>query len=204
MQKRCAWVHAKYPICVDYHDREWGVPVHDDRGHFEMLTLEGAQAGLSWMTILRKREGYSKAFLGFDIAQIATFTRAEEERLRQCSSIVRNRLKIASVVSNARCFLSIQQEFGTFDHYIWRFVDNQPILNKWKNGGDLPVATPVSDIISQDLKKRGFRFVGSTIIYAYMQAIGMVNDHTVDCFRHHEMLANLPNAIPKEKKRKET
>ena len=184
MQKRCAWVHTKYPICVDYHDREWGVPVHDDKRHFEMLTLEGAQAGLSWMTILRKREGYRKAFLGFDVAQIAAFTPVQEEELRQCSSIVRNRLKIASVVNNAGHFLSIQQEFGSFDHYIWRFVDNQSILNKWKNGGDLPVSTPISGMISRDLKKRGFRFVGSTIIYAYMQAIGMVNDHTVDCFRY--------------------
>jgi DNA-3-methyladenine glycosylase I len=170
-----------------YHDREWGVPVHDDRLLFEFLTLEGAQAGLSWITILRKREAYRKAFAGFDPAAVARFDRAKVARLLADEGIVRNRLKVESAITNARAFLKIQKEFGSFDAYQWRFVGGRPIRNAWKRIRDIPASTPVSDAMSRDLKKRGFRFVGSTICYAHMQAVGMVNDHTVDCFRWREL-----------------
>lgn len=179
--KRCHWANEKNPLYLDYHDNEWGVPVHDDIHHFEMLTLEGAQAGLSWETVLNKREHYRKVFLGFDPVKVARFTPIKIEKLLLDPGIIRNRLKVESTVSNAKAFLKIQKEFGSFDKYIWGFIDNKPIKNTIKRMTDVPAKTPISDKISKDLKKRGFRFVGSTIIYAYMQAIGMVNDHLSDC-----------------------
>lgn len=185
---RCPWVDLTKPDYISYHDKEWGVPVHDDRTLFEFLTLEAAQAGLSWYTILRKRANYRKAFADFDAQKVARFTQAKIEKLLLDPGIVRNRLKVESAVNNARQFLKVQEEFGTFDAYIWRFVNGKPIVNKWKTLKDFPAKTTISDTISKDLKKRGFRFVGSTIIYAHMQATGMVNDHTVDCFRRKELL----------------
>lgn len=185
---RCPWVDLTKPDYVSYHDEEWGVPVHDDRTLFEFLTLEAAQAGLSWYTILRKRSNYRKAFADFDARKVAGFTPAKIEKLLLDPGIVRNRLKVESAVNNARQFLKVQEEFGTFDAYIWRFVNGKPIVNKWKTLKDFPAKTTVSDTISKDLKNRGFRFVGSTTIYAHMQATGMVNDHTVDCFRRKELL----------------
>ena len=182
--KRCFWVSLDKPYYVEYHDTEWGVPVHDDQRHFEMLILEGAQAGLSWETILRKREHYRRAFADFDPARVARFTQARIEKLLLDPGLVRNRLKIHSAVKNARAFLAIQKEFGTFDAYVWRFVGNRPIDGKRKSRADVPVKTQESDALSKDLQKRGFNFVGSTIIYSYMQAVGLVNDHTIDCFRH--------------------
>jgi DNA-3-methyladenine glycosylase I len=183
---RCAWCGTD-PLYVEYHDTEWGVPVRDDRKLFEFLILEGAQAGLSWLTILRKREGYRKAFADFDPQKVARFTPARVERLLQDPSIVRNRLKVESSVSNARAFLKVQDEFGSFSDYIWRFVDGKPIVNRFKSMKDVPAKTEVSDAVSKDMKKRGFRFVGSTIVYAHMQATGMVNDHMVDCFRYRKL-----------------
>jgi DNA-3-methyladenine glycosylase I len=182
--KRCFWVSLDKPFYVDYHDTEWGVPVHEDQRHFEMLILDGAQAGLSWETILRKREHYRRAFAEFDPAKVARFTPARIEKLLLNPGLVRNRLKINSAVKNARAFLAIQKEFGTFDAYVWRFVGNRPIDGKRKGRADIPVKTEESDALSKDLQKRGFNFVGSTIVYAYMQAGGLVNDHTTDCFRH--------------------
>lgn len=184
--KRCFWVSLDKPYYVEYHDTEWGVPVHDDRQHFEMLILEGAQAGLSWETILRKREHYRRAFDGFDPAKVARFTAARIEKLLLDPGLVRNRLKIHSAVKNARAFLAIQKEFGTFDAYVWRFVGNRPIERERKRRADVPAKTEESDALSKDLQKRGFNFVGSTIAYSYMQAVGLVNDHTTDCFRHKE------------------
>jgi DNA-3-methyladenine glycosylase I len=182
--KRCGW--AKNDLAIQYHDTEWGVPLHDDRGLFEFLILEGAQAGLSWDTILRKRENYRRAFDNFDPEKVARYTDKRIAKLLQDEGIIRNRLKIASAVSNAKAFLKVQKEFGSFDKYIWGFVDGKPIKNKWKEIGQVPAKTEVSDAISKDLKKRGFNFVGSTIIYAHMQATGMVNDHLVSCFRYKE------------------
>jgi len=179
---RCGWV-ASDPLYRTYHDREWGVPVHDDRLLFEFLTLEGAQAGLSWITILKKRDAYRTAFAGFDPNVVAGFDGAKIAELLANPGIVRNRLKVESAVTNARSFLKIQEEFGSFDAYQWRFVGGRPIRNAWKSIKEIPARTPVSDAMSLDLKRRGFRFVGSTICYAHMQAVGMVNDHTVDCFR---------------------
>jgi len=169
-----------------YHDREWGVPVHDDEVLFEFLTLEGAQAGLSWETILRKREAYRRAFAGFDAARVARFTPARVARLLENPGIVRNRLKIASTVGNARAFLAVQREFGSFDAYVWRFVDGAPRINRRRTFRQVPARTPQSDALSRDLLDRGFKFVGSTICYAFMQAVGMVNDHTVNCFRYRQ------------------
>ncbi|HEY4745819.1 MAG TPA: DNA-3-methyladenine glycosylase I [Desulfuromonadaceae bacterium] len=183
---RCAWAGSD-PLYQAYHDREWGVPVHDDRLLFEFLTLEGAQAGLSWITILRKREAYRAAFAGFDPEQVARFDEQRVAELLANPGIVRNRLKVASAVTNARAFLRVQEEFGSFDAYMWRFVDGRPIRNAWRSIREVPASTPVSDALSRDLKRRGFRFVGTTICYAHMQAIGMVNDHTVDCFRWQEL-----------------
>ena len=180
---RCPWVPADKPYYAAYHDIEWGVPVHDDRLHFEMLTLEGAQAGLSWDTILKRRDGYRQAFKGFDPQQVARLTDAELEALMADPGIIRHRLKIFSARKNARAFLVIQKEFGSFDVYVWRFVGGQPRVNRPKTMREVPARTDQSDALSQDLKKRGMSFVGSTILYAYMQAIGMVNDHTPDCFR---------------------
>jgi DNA-3-methyladenine glycosylase I len=185
-RSRCAWPGSD-PLYIAYHDLEWGVPVHDDRLLFEFLTLEGAQAGLSWITIMRKRQAYREAFAGFEPETVARFNRAKVARLLADAGIVRNRLKVESAITNARAFLKVQEEFGSFDAYQWRFVGGRPIRNAWKRVGDIPASTPVSDAMSRDLKKRGFRFVGSTICYAHMQAVGMVNDHTVDCFRWREL-----------------
>jgi DNA-3-methyladenine glycosylase I len=182
--ERCAWVGADDPLMLRYHDREWGVPVHDERIFFEFLTLEGAQAGLSWETILRKRAAYREAFAHFDPARVARFTPARVERLLQDPGIVRNRLKVESAIGNARAFLRIQREFGTFDAYIWPFVGGSPMRNRRRSLEDVPARTPESDALSRDLLERGFKFVGSTICYAFMQAVGLVNDHTVDCFRY--------------------
>jgi DNA-3-methyladenine glycosylase I len=180
---RCAWSGSD-PLYQAYHDNEWGLPVHADRRLFEMLILEGAQAGLSWSTILRKRENYRRAFDAFDPRKIATYNSARLARLMKDEGIVRNRLKIESTVINAKAFLAVQKEFGSFDVYVWRFVGGQPLVSHRRSIKDLPSQTPESDALSKDLKKRGFTFVGSTICYAFMQAVGMVNDHTVDCFRY--------------------
>jgi DNA-3-methyladenine glycosylase I len=185
---RCSWCGTD-PLYVSYHDDEWGVPVFDDQRLFEFLVLEGAQAGLSWSTILRKREGYRRAFASFEPAKVARFTSRRIERLLADPGIVRNRLKVASAVTNARAFLAVQHEFGSFAAYQWRFVDGTPLQNHWSSLQHLPARTKVSDALSRDLKQRGFSFVGSTIIYAHMQAVGMVNDHIVSCFRHRELAA---------------
>ena len=181
---RCHWAPADDAVYTAYHDKEWGVPVHDDRRLFEFLILEGAQAGLSWSTILHKRDGYRKAFARFDPGKVARFGARDVARLMKDSGIVRNRLKIGSAVSNAKAFLAVQKEFGSFDEYIWSFVGGKPLLNRWRSRGQVPARTEISDRMSKDLKKRGFRFVGSTICYAFMQATGMVNDHGMHCFRH--------------------
>ena len=178
---RCAWV-AERPHFIRYHDEEWGVPIHDDRRHFEMLLLEGAQAGLTWETILLRREGYREAFAQFDPVQVARFTDKIKAALLKDTRIIRNRLKIESAVTNAQAFLAVQQECGSFDGYVWRFVGGRPKVNRWKTRSQVPATTSESDALSKDLKRRGFRFVGSTIIYAYMQAAGLVDDHTLDCF----------------------
>jgi DNA-3-methyladenine glycosylase I len=184
---RCEWVSGADPLMVEYHDREWGMPVHDDRKHFEFLVLEGAQAGLSWSTILKRREGYRRAFDDFDPRKVARFTDQRIEKLLLDASIIRNRQKIASAVRNAGLFLDVQEEFGSFDAYAWRFVDGHPKVNRAKTTSDIPPTSPQSDAFSKDLKSRGFSFVGSTIIYAHMQAVGMVNDHLVDCYRYLEV-----------------
>jgi DNA-3-methyladenine glycosylase I len=183
---RCAWAGSD-PLYVQYHDEEWGVPVHDDRHLFEMLILEGAQAGLSWITILRRREQYRAAFDGFDVEKVARYDEAKIAELLQNPGIIRNKLKVNAAVTNARAFLRVQEEFGSFDAYIWRFVGGQPIVNHRQTLGDIPAETAESRAMSTDLRKRGFRFVGPTICYAHMQATGMVNDHTVDCFRYREV-----------------
>jgi DNA-3-methyladenine glycosylase I len=182
MKTRCAWAGTD-PLYVAYHDKEWGRPVRDDRVLFEFLTLEGAQAGLAWITILRKREHYRKAFDGFDPRKVARYTPARVKRLLADPSIVRNRLKIDSTITNAKAFLAVQQEFGSFAKYLWGFVGGKPIVNRPASGHGVPASTALSDTISKDLKRRGFRFVGSTIVYAYLQAVGVVDDHTRDCFR---------------------
>jgi DNA-3-methyladenine glycosylase I len=186
-RKRCEWVNPDDPLMVDYHDREWGLPVHDDRKHFEFLVLEAAQAGLSWSTILKRREGYRRAFSNFDPQKVARFAGKRIEELAQDSSIIRNRMKITAAVRNAGQFLAIQDEFGSFDSYAWRFVEGRPRLNHVRTMKDIQATSPQSDAFSKDLKQRGFSFVGSTIIYAHMQAVGMVNDHFVDCFRYREV-----------------
>lgn len=185
-KNRCEWCGTE-PLYVEYHDNEWGVPLHDDRGLFELLTLEGAQAGLSWLTILRKREHYRNAFHGFDPQRVAGYSKKDVEQLLGNPGIVRNRRKIESTVGNARCVLAIQEEFGSFDAFLWRYVDHQPLQNARKSLTELPAKTALSDTISKDLKKQGFNFVGSTICYAFMQAVGMVNDHVVTCFRHEQV-----------------
>lgn len=182
---RCPWCLG-FDDYIKYHDEEWGVPVHDDRIHFEFLILEGAQAGLSWATILKKREGYRKAFADFDPVKLARFTDKKLERILTNPAIVRNRLKVYAAVNNAKRFLEVQKEFGSFDKYIWGFVGGKPIVNKRRGMGDIAATTPESDALSKDLLKRGFKFVGSTVIYAHMQACGLVNDHQVDCFRYKE------------------
>jgi DNA-3-methyladenine glycosylase I len=185
--KRCAWVNPNDPLMLAYHDREWGVPVHDDRTHFEFLVLEAAQAGLSWAIVLKKREGYRRAFSQFDPAKVARYTEKRIEMLVADPAIVRNRLKIAAAVRNARAFLAVQDEFGSFDDYCWRFVDGRPRVNRRSTESSIPATSPESDAFSKDLKRRGFSFVGSTVIYAHMQATGMVNDHLVRCFRYREL-----------------
>jgi DNA-3-methyladenine glycosylase I len=179
---RCAWASGE--LSIRYHDEEWGVPVHDDRALFEFLILEGAQAGLSWNTILNKRENYRKAFDGFDAKLVSRYDQRKVEKLLADPGIVRNKLKVASTVENAKAFLRVQEEFGSFDRYIWQFVEGKPRVNKWRSLRQLPARTPESDAMSKDLKKRGFKFVGSTILYAFMQATGMVNDHVITCFRY--------------------
>lgn len=183
MTQRCGWC-GDDPLYVEYHDQEWGVPVFDDTRLFEFLILEGAQAGLSWITVLRKREGYRKQFAEFDPQRVARLTDKQLERRLEDPGIIRNRLKVFGARTNARAFLKVQEEFGSFSTYIWGFVDGKPIQNRWQSLSEVPATTPLSDTISKDMKRRGFTFVGSTIIYAHMQATGMVNDHTVGCFRH--------------------
>ena len=184
--KRCNWSEGD-KLDVEYHDTEWGVPVHDDQVLFEFLTLEGAQAGLSWRTVLHKRENYRRAFAHFDPEKVVQFDQAKIESLMQDQGIVRNRLKIESTINNARVLLEIKQEFGSFDTYLWDFVGGDPLINHWRNMGEVPSSSPQSDSMSKSLKKRGFRFVGTTICYAYMQACGLVNDHLTECFRHQEV-----------------
>ena len=186
--QRCPWLDLDKPDYVAYHDREWGVPVHDDRKHFEFLTLESAQAGLSWYTVLRKRANYRQAFAEFDPAKVARFNAAKIEQMLQDPGLIRNRRKISAAVENARHFLAVQDEFGSFSAYIWRFVDGEPIVNEFRTLADLPATSRESDALSKDLKSRGFKFIGSIVIYAHMQATGMVNDHVLDCFRRGQIL----------------
>ncbi|MCR9248977.1 MAG: DNA-3-methyladenine glycosylase I [bacterium] len=186
--KRCGWVENTFDEYIHYHDTEWGVPVHDDQTHFEFLTLESAQAGLSWATILRKREGYRKAFENFNIQKVASYDEKKVELLMNDASIIRNKLKIVAAVNNAQRFIEIQEQFGSFDKYIWDFVNGETIVGHWKVHTDCPATTKESDALSKDLKKRGFKFLGSTTVYAHMQAAGLVNDHTVDCFRYQELI----------------
>ncbi len=186
-KQRCAWVNPDKSLDVEYHDKQWGVPVFDDNMLFEMLILEGAQAGLSWTTILKKRENYKKAFDNFNPQKVAQYDQDKEDELLQNKGIVRNKLKIKSAIRNAKVFLDIQKEFGSFSDYIWSFVENNPIQNNFENISEIPTKTELSDKISKDLKKRGMNFVSSTITYAFMQSIGMVNDHEVNCFRHKEV-----------------
>ena len=186
-RRRCDWVPSGDPGYVAYHDEEWGVPSHDDRHLFELLVLEGAQAGLSWATILRKRDGYRAAFAGFEPARVARFGRRDVERILRNPAIVRNRLKIESAVNNAARVLEVQEELGSLDTYLWQFVDGKPIVNRWRALGEVPAETAESTALSKDLKKRGFRFVGPTVCYAFMQAAGLVNDHTTTCFRYREL-----------------
>ena len=185
VRRRCAW--ARNPLAVRYHDREWGVPVRDDRKLFELLILEGAQAGLSWDTILAKRENYRRAFAAFEPRKVARFDARRKNALMLDAGIVRNRLKIEAAVLNARCFLAVQKEFGSFSRYVWAFVDGRPVQNRWPRTRQVPARSAVSDALAKDLKRRGFKFVGTTIMYAFMQAVGMVNDHTLDCFRHRAL-----------------
>lgn len=179
--ERCAWLNLKEPIYVKYHDEEWGVPIYDDQQLFEMLCLEGAQAGLSWITVLKRREGYRAAFDQFNVDKIIQYDAAKLQALKEDAGIIRNRLKIESVVKNAKAYLNMQAQHGSFSNYIWSFVDGQPILNEWQHSSEVPATTDISDRMSKQLKKDGFKFVGSTICYAFMQAVGMVNDHTMNC-----------------------
>lgn len=187
MKRRCEWVTGSDALYTRYHDEEWGVPVHDDRLLFEFLILEGAQAGLSWITVLRKREHYRKAFDRFDAERIARYDRNKVAQLMKNPGIIRNRLKIAAAIANARSFLAVQSEFGSFDRYVWRFVNGKTIHNRWSSLKKVPAKTRESDAMSRDLQNRGFKFAGSTICYAFMQAVGMVNDHVVDCFRYKQL-----------------
>ena len=185
-KNRCGWVGSD-PLMRAYHDEEWGSPVHDDQGLFEMLILEGAQAGLSWSTILKRREGYRKAFMNFDVEKVARFSETDFERLIENKEIIRNKLKIRSAINNAQQFIKVQKEFDSFNNYIWSFVDNKPIHNQFKLLSEIPTSTPLSEQISKDLKKRGFNFIGPTICYALIQSIGMVNDHLISCYRYKEI-----------------
>ncbi|NNF47611.1 MAG: DNA-3-methyladenine glycosylase I [Desulfofustis sp.] len=191
MMKRCEWC-GDNPLYLAYHDEEWGLPVRDDRMLFEFLVLEGAQAGLSWLTILKKRQNYRQAFDNFDIERVARYTEGDVARLRADAGIVRNRLKIESAINNAREVLDLQQQCGSFSAYLWEWVDHTPLQNGWRQLAAVPASTPLSDALSKDLKKRGFTFFGSTICYAFMQAVGMVNDHVTDCFRYEEIKAHAP------------
>ncbi len=190
MCKRCAWVEGQFEAYIQYHDEEWGVPVHEDKKHFEFLILEGAQAGLSWSTVLKRREGYRAAFADFNVEEVARFDEKKLESLLLDRAIIRNRLKVFATATNARAFLKVQNEFGSFDKYIWSFVNNKPIVGNWSKMSQVPATTPESDALSKDLQKRGFKFVGSTIMYAHMQACGLFNDHTTDCFRFQEIVKN--------------
>jgi DNA-3-methyladenine glycosylase I len=187
---RCPWCEGS-ELYRRYHDEEWGIPVHEERKHFEFLVLESAQAGLSWATILKKRDNYRKAYRGFDPQVVARFGTRDVKRLLNDAGIVRNRLKIESSINNAKRFLEVQQEFGSFDTYLWSFVGGSPIVNRWKTLEEIPAKTDLSDKVSKDLKNRGFRFVGSTIIYAHLQAVGLVNDHLIDCYRYNELILNM-------------
>lgn len=186
-KNRCFWVPENDAVYIDYHDKEWGVPIHDDRLLFEFLILEGAQAGLSWITILKRRDHYRKHFDNFNAKKIAQYDSQKVKQLLATPDIIRNRLKVAAAITNAKAFLEVQKEFKNFDQYIWGFVDGKPIINKWRDRFDVPAVTEISDKMSKDLKKRGFKFIGSTICYAFMQAVGMVNDHTIDCFRYKDL-----------------
>jgi DNA-3-methyladenine glycosylase I len=186
-KNRCGWC-LKFDQYIQYHDEEWGVPVHDDRKHFEFLILEGAQAGLSWATILKRRDGYRKAFADFDPEKVAKFKESRIEKILLDTGIIRNRLKVYAAVNNANKFLEVQKEFGSFDKYIWGFVNHKPIQNKWKSLKEVPATTKESDALSKDLIKRGFKFVGSTVMYAHMQACGLVNDHLVNCWRYRKVI----------------
>ncbi len=186
MKTRCDWCLGSDDY-IRYHDEEWGVPVYDDQKLFEFLTLESAQAGLSWITVLRKREGYRQAFAGFDVEKVAKFTDRKIQSLLENPGIIRNKLKVKAAVTNARCFIEVQKEFGSFSNYQWSFVGGKPIVNRWKTMDEVPATSAESDALSKDLKKRGFKFVGSTIVYAHMQAVGMVNDHLVSCFRYGQV-----------------
>ena len=185
--KRCSWVNVDHVLMREYHDREWGVPTHEDRTHFEFLILEAAQAGLSWSIVLNKRDGYRHAFSGFDPEKVARYSESRIDRLTADPGIIRNRMKIAAAVKNARAFLAVREEYGSFDAYCWRFVDGRPRQNRWTTLRQLPATTRESDAFSKDLKRRGFSFVGSTVMYAHMQAVGMVNDHLIDCFRYRDV-----------------
>ena len=198
-RERCTW--ATGPWLVPYHDEEWGVPVHDDRTHFEFLVLEGAQAGLSWLTILKRRHDYRRVFADFDPAKVARITPARLEAILADASIIRNRRKVESVVSNAKAFLAVQEEHGSFDDYLWDFVDGQPIVNGWRSTDKIPATTPLSDAVSADLRSRGVRFIGPTVCYAHLQAVGLVNDHLTGCFRYGELVA--PDAGKTKKKQKQ-
>lgn len=192
--KRCSWVNVDDSLLVQYHDREWGVPVHKDRKHFEALILSGVQAGLNWSLVLKKREGYRRAFDAFDPKKVARYSQKQIQKLLSNREIIRNRMKIEAAVRNARAFLKVQEAFGNFDSYCWRFVDGRPITNRWKTVRQIPALSPESEKFSKDLKNRGFNFVGPTVTYAYMQAIGMVTDHTVDCFRYREIVEDSAHA----------
>jgi DNA-3-methyladenine glycosylase I len=187
MKTKCSWCLNQFDAYEEYHDKEWGVPTHDDKMLFEFLILEGAQAGLSWSTILKRRSGYQNAFANFDVKKVAKFSEEKILEILQDPGVIRNKLKVRSAVNNAKLFIDVQNEFGSFNKYIWGFVNHKPIVNKWNSMSEVPVTTPESDALSKDLKKRGFKFCGSTIMYAYMQACGLVNDHTVDCFRYNEV-----------------
>jgi DNA-3-methyladenine glycosylase I len=196
-RKRCSW--ATGPWLIPYHDTEWGVPVHDDRTHFEFIVLEGAQAGLSWLTILKRRQDYRRLFAGFDAAVVARFTPARLQKILGDASIIRNRRKVESVVGNARAFLAVQEECGSFDAYLWDFVDGQPVVNRWRSTDKVPATTALSDTVSADLRSRGFRFIGPTVCYAHLQAVGLVNDHLTSCFRYGELVD--PDAGKQKKRR---
>jgi DNA-3-methyladenine glycosylase I len=192
--KRCSWVNADDPLLLEYHDLEWGVPVHSDRKHLEVLVLSGAQAGLNWSLVLKKREGYRRAFDNFDPEKVARYSEKQIQNLLADPTIIRNRMKIEAAVRNARALLKVQQEFGDFDSYCWRFIGGEPKLNRWKTTRQVPATSPESETFSKDLKHRGFSFVGPTVMYAYMQAAGMVNDHLVECFRYREIIREVADA----------